>query len=124
MRKRKSGLGSIVITECITPIELKDLLEDNPLSHKFIFPKGATSKDLVKYLVAEQVRVFGERIDLPFPALQRNFNLLLKKYTLDELKRAIALGVRVANHPFSTKFVGELAQWVRESHISDVQPPQ
>lgn len=115
MKKKKAGLGPIQIVPVLDGPELKILLEDDPLSTQFKVPQGKTAKDLTKYLIAQQMHVYGEKTELTYKALERNFKLLLKDFTPEELFRAIALGARLAHRPFTTKLVKDFAVWVRES---------
>jgi len=102
------------------------LLENDPYSDKFVLPTLKTPKDLVRYLLAEQQRVFGETIlsKIPYPALLRNFKLLMKQYSTEEIGRAIALSVRVGNNPGSTKFVKECVAWLKDSSCPPLKPSE
>lgn len=99
--------------------------ESDPLSPAFSPKVGNTPKELIKYLVAEQQRAYGKTVLEQFShaILVRNFKLLLKKYTPDQIKRGIALSVRTANHPATTRYISEcIEKWLTASD-TQVTPP-
>ena len=87
---------------------------DDPLSESFIYPREVTPKGLVRYMIAEQQKFFGQTIldEFKQAILIRNMKLLLADWSAQDIKMAIALSARKADHPFSTKFVEDTLKWL------------
>lgn len=86
------------------------LQQIDPLSSDYILPKATSTQELVRLLLARQKRVFGETItevqsEFTERILQRNFKLLLDKYSLELVLRGLELSVLQSEHPSSTKYI-------------------
>lgn len=86
------------------------LQQTDPCSSYYVFPRVSTSKELVRLLLARQKKVFGETIIETQPEfteriLQRNFKLLLDKYSLELVLRGLELSVLQSEYPSSTKYI-------------------
>lgn len=93
---------------------LSFLVRGSPLSIHFDPNVGDSPKDLTNYLIALQVRRFGCSIELEHQTLVMNFKRLLKKHDPLLIKRGIAYAAQIANNPFSTKFVSECIEKIKE----------
>ena len=118
MRKNKApGFGQREVVEVVHQ-DLSGILENDPLSEHFKVPSVKNTKDLLRLLLAEQQKAFGYTIleQFSYTILLRNFKLLLKKFTLEEIARGIVLSTRVSNCPGSTKIVKECILQCRNSN--------
>jgi hypothetical protein len=95
--------------------------DTSPIDDDWPIPKGSGQEFLVKYLVSQQIFFYGKSFDQPRKILLRNMKLLLKNYPEDDIKRAIALGCLKSEHPFSTKFIQEMLEWLQDIRYSPVQ---
>jgi hypothetical protein len=95
-----------------------------PISDDWPIPKGGGVAFLVRYLIAQQTQEYGTNIlGKPFThaVLTRNMKLLCAEFDDETLKRAIALGCLKSDHPFSTKFVKAMAEWLQVLRDSPTQ---
>jgi len=99
-------------------VKMTDFLENHPLSDHYKLPPGKTAKELVNLLLASQKAVFGQTVigrgGFSRPALTRNMKLLMKKYSIEDIKRGIGLSVLRGQHPASTKFIEDMILWRKE----------
>lgn len=89
------------------------LQQIDPLSPDYLLPKATSTKELVRLLLARQKKIFGETITEVQPEfteriLQRNFKLLLDKYSLELVLRGLELSVLLGDYPGSTKIVEDM----------------
>lgn len=117
-RHKAVSLGK---AEALEPTVRRFILnEDDPFSSKFNSKCGNTPKDIVNFLIAVQVRKFGNSIisDGKFKPvqLQKNAKDVLKKYkcTPDTLKRAIQVAADRSPYPFTFKMVANYLKEVEE----------
>jgi hypothetical protein len=87
---------------------LSTINNGDPFSVHFVH-SCKTSKDLVLYLTACQMKRFGKVVDLPIPALQRHVKSLMNTYSADIIARGIKHAANVTERPFSFKFVSQRA---------------
>lgn len=90
---------------------LSTVLTGDPLSANFKVPAGDTPRDLVRYLIACQVREIGTTICLTSKinegALVRQAKKLLTQHDPETIKRGIKLASLWSPFPFSFKYVRE-----------------
>lgn len=114
MRHKKQTLGAVQ-PSVVEYGQLNDLLTHNhPLSSTFNPAVGDTSRELLWYCLGLQKALYKTTIleQFSYRILQRNFSLLLKKYSPLEIKRGIALAILYSDRPFSTSFVEKaIKQW-------------
>lgn len=93
-----------------------DMLKSNPLSQHFEVPRIRNAKDALTLLLAEQAKYgYGNALDhISYRVLMRNFKLLLKEFTPEEVARGIVYAASIANFPSTTKHVKECILWIRQ----------
>lgn len=93
------------------------LLPIGPLDDEWEVPKGNGPKFLFKYMRQQQVETYGKYYTALRNSIQlRNIGYLCKKYNDDDIKRAIAYGCLVSEHPFSTAFIKKvLEKWLKDT---------
>ena len=97
-------------------MSLKTLLAvANPWSNEFYMPKITGRKNIIRYMVAEQVRLYGKSFDQPYNVLTRNFKLLYSEYSEQQILWGVCCALVVCDRPFSTSKIKEL--------ICQLQPP-
>lgn len=93
---------------------LSMLVVDNPLSDHFKPECGDSPKNLKDFMIALQVRQYGHTIELEDRVLIRNIKLLLKEYDPLLIKRGIKYASQTSDYPFSTKYVKEMIEQIKE----------
>jgi hypothetical protein len=112
--RNKLPKGNTYSGEIVEGKGLFQLLRNNPLSTHFDPVCRNKPRDLVNYMIALQVKRFGFHIDMGYPILVRNMKLLLARHDAMMLKRTIKYCSLIADHPFSTKFINEHIEVVKE----------
>lgn len=90
-------------------MSLKALLASAvPWSDDFYVPDIRGHKNILRYMLAEQVRLYGKSFDQPYNILTRNMKLLVSEHSEKEVMWGVCCALVVCDRPFSTKKVKEL----------------
>lgn len=115
MWKRHSlPAGTTFSGEIVEGEGLSGLIKDSPLSTHFSPNCGDSPTNLKNFMRALQVRQYGCSIELSDRVLIRNIKLLLEEYSPMMVKRGIKFASKVSDYPFSTKFVKEMIEQIKD----------
>ena len=87
---------------------LGGLVRSLPNSDNFDVPPGETAMDLTNLLISYQPPDESIIYNIPIIALRRHAKLLLKKYSVDIIKRGIVQASHLTDRAFSFAFVERL----------------
>lgn len=90
------------------------IVRGNPKSCHFVAPCGDQPREIVTWMLALQTRRYGHVVDQSYPILINNVKRLLKKYTPDQIKRAVKYAVIVSRYPYTFKLVREILEQENE----------
>lgn len=94
----------------------------NPWSDDFYVPDIKGHKNIIRYMLAEQVRLYGKNFDQPYNILTRNFKLLCSEYSDQEVMWGVCCALVVCDHPFSTAKIKELICQSRPPESDESSP--
>lgn len=91
---------------------LKSLVESNPFTQDWKVPTCKTTKDVLKYMIAQQQVYYEKTIldEISYMILLRNIKLLIKEYGKESVLRGIVQSLWVSDFPFSTKLIREMLE--------------
>jgi hypothetical protein len=121
-RKRPRSLGKHHAKDTGEGSGLGFLHLTNPKSDQFAADKiGDPPNELAHYMLAVQVRRYGaEEVDariLPLRTLISHMKLLLKEFTLEQIKRGIRHAADTSLYPFSIIYIRKTIKGLQDEGI-------